>query len=976
MRLTSVKDPLTIMRSLSHCLLVLTLASFLPSCMLAQIRDLGAVKGHVQDAQGAAIQSAEVQLKNADTGFTLTARTDRAGNYGFSGVPLRGTYTVTVNVPKFRPAQQHDLRLRAGVTAQLNFTLSVSAEPVEVDVYGEAGGIVTDSNQIGTRLDLPRIESTPILNNRLTSLQLLDSSVRLAQTTGDLFLNETLVAANGSGRRQTTYSIDNATADDSWGRQTIFTALPFSAVQEFTVLTSATSAEYGRTTSAAVNIVTKSGTDSFHGDFTGMGRPAFSQANLPLAPQKTANVLAQGSAAVSGPVVRGRTFFFGSVEYSTQQRDAVINTPIQPRSLFTGDFGQTLMFARLDHDLNAANRMTLRANLDRFSDTNPQDAVSGTTLPSAGRVFSRQTYALGLSDTATLSPSMVNEARVQWQLGSPITRFAPVQFGPQITLPGFYTVGESRSANLMNHQYSAGDTLSAIRGRHTLKAGADLIWSSSGGFGQEFGGGFAAGRFQVNPACAFVPISVLTTLDPESVQPALCTAGTPAQANQPIVSTFTQSFGNQNYNVQETLWDVFLQDNWNARRGLTLNLGLRYEMQTFTDDHNNVAPRVGFTWLVPHTRSTVLRGGYGIYYSEERTDLAASDILGGASGLITFSVTPGQAGFPTSFNPITNFPPGTIFPARDITVRPGQCAALNQILDVSALRFCPDALLNPYTQQWSLGLERELASRWVFSADYVGLHTIDIERPVDLNAPAPFLPDATSATRSVAAANATRPIIPVPGGFRRVVANANLGAASYNALQLRLNKQLSSRFSLLLSYTWSHAIDTVDQDAAQQDPADSNLLGNTEKTTSIFDQRHNAALVGTYQLPMGFTFSTFAQLGSGFPYNITTGVDNNGDGSNSDRPFLNGALLPRNAGEGTPIYDVATALQKSFRLTERALLSLRAEAFNVFNHQNIYNRSGVFGNGATPPPTFGLPASGLANVGQPREMQFMARITF
>jgi carboxypeptidase family protein len=964
------------MKSSSYRLPVLALACLLPSCIFAQIRDLGAVKGHVQDAQGAAIQSAQVELKNANTGITLNSETDRAGDYGFSGLPVSGSYTITVHAPKFHEAQQQNVRLRAGVTAQLNFTLSVSAEPVQVEVYGEAGGVVTDSNQIGTRLDISRIESTPILNNRLTSLQLLDSSVRLAQTTGDLFLNETLVAANGSGRRQTTYSIDNATADDSWGRQTIFTALPFASVQEFTVLTSATSAEYGRTTSAAVNIVTKSGTDTFHGDFTGMGRPAFAQANLPLAPQKTANVLAQGSAAVSGPIIPDRTFFFGSVEYSSQQRDAVINTPIQPRSLFTGDFGQTLMFARLDHDLNASNRMTFRANLDRFSDTNPQDVVSGTTLPSAGRIFSRQTYALGLSDTATLSPSIVNEARLQWQLGSPITRFTPVQFGPQITLPGFYTVGESRSANLMNHQYSAGDTLSAIRGRHTLKAGADLIWSSSGGFGQEFGGGFVAGRFQVNPACAFVPISVLATLDPGSAQAALCTAGTPAQQSQPIVSTFTQSFGNQNYNIRETLWDVFLQDNWNLRQGLTLNLGLRYEMQTFTDDRNNLAPRLGFTWLLPHTRSTVFRGGYGIYYSEERTDLAAADILGGTSGLVTFSVTPGQPGFPTSFNPITNFPPGTVFPARDITVRPGQCAALNQILDVSALHFCPDALLNPYTQQWTFGIEREVASHWVLSADYVGLHTIDIERPVDLNAPAPFLPNATGETRSVAAANLTRPIIPVPGGFRRVLANANLGAANYNALQLRLNKQLSNRFSLLLSYTWSHAIDTVDQDAAQQDPADSNLLGETERATSIFDQRHNAALVGTYQLPMGFTFSTFAQLGSGFPYNITTGVDNNGDGSNSDRPFLNGALLPRNAGRGTPIYDVATALQKSFRLTERASLSLRAEAFNVFNHQNIYNRSGVFGNGATPPPTFGLPASGLANVGQPREMQFLARITF
>jgi hypothetical protein len=787
-----------------------------------------------------------------------------------------------------------------------------------------------------------------------------------------------LVAANGSGRRQTTYSIDNTTADDSWGRQTIFTALPFAAVQEFTVLTSASSAEYGRTTSAAVNLVTKSGTDNLHGDFAGMGRPAFSQANLPLAPQKTANTLAQGSGALSGPIFNTHTYYFGALEYSTQQRDAVINSPIQPRSLFTGNFGQTLMFGRFDHDLNAANHITLRANLDRFSDTNPQDVVSGITLPSAGRVFSRKTYALALAETATLSSNTVNEARGQWQLGSPITQFSPVQFGPQITLPGFYTSGDSRSANLMNHQYSFADTVSTIRGRHTLKAGAGLIWSSSGGFGQEFGGGFVDGRFAVNPACSAIPLSQLVTLDPSQPQPALCGGNT-----QPIITTFTQSFGNQNYKIRETLWDMFLQDSWTLRPDLTMNLGLRYEAQTFTDDRNNVAPRLGFTWLIPHLHSTVVRAGYGIYYSEERTDLAAADILAGPNGVITFSVRPGQAGFPASFNPITNFPPGTVFPARDITVRPGQCAQLSQFVDVSALHFCPDALLNPYTQQWTFGVEKQLGNRWVLSADYVGLHTINIERPVDLNAPAPFLPTATgefrggtNASNASALADASRPIVPVPNGFRRVIANANLGSANYNALQLRLNKQVSSRFSMLLSYTWSHAIDIVDQDAAQQDPADSNLLGSVEKSTSIFDQRHNAALSGTYQFPLGFTFATFAQLGSGFPYNITTGVDNNGDGSNSDRPFLNGALLPRNAGRGTPIYDVATALEKSFPLSERAKMSLRAEVFNVFNHQNIYSRSGVFGNGATPLQTFGLPAAGIANVGQPRELQFLARITF
>ncbi|HET9792201.1 MAG TPA: carboxypeptidase-like regulatory domain-containing protein, partial [Candidatus Angelobacter sp.] len=236
---------------------------------MAQTRDLGAVKGHIQDSQGAVVQGAKVELRNTVNGFSRSQSTDAAGNYAFTGIPLTGSYILIVQAQNFRNIEQRDINLRADVTAVINFTLTVEANAVSVDVYGTASSITTDSNEIGTRLDLAKIESTPILNNRLTTLQLLDSSVRLAQTTGDLFLNETLVAANGSGRRQTTYSIDNSTADDSWGRQTIFTALPFAAVQEFTILTSASSAEYGRTTSAAVNLVTKSGTEKLHGDFVG-----------------------------------------------------------------------------------------------------------------------------------------------------------------------------------------------------------------------------------------------------------------------------------------------------------------------------------------------------------------------------------------------------------------------------------------------------------------------------------------------------------------------------------------------------------------------------------------------------------------------------------------------------------------------------------------------------------------------------------
>jgi hypothetical protein len=228
----------------------------------------------------------------------------------------------------------------------------------------------------------------------------------------------------------------------------------------------------------------------------------------------------------------------------------------------------------------------------------------------------------------------------------------------------------------------------------------------------------------------------------------------------------------------------------------------------------------------------------------------------------------------------------------------------------------------------------------------------------------------------VADANATRPIVPEPNGYRQVLAYTNVGTSFYDGLQVKLNRQFTQKFSMLFSYTWSHTIDTVEWDGTGQNPNDYSCLVVCEKATSLLDQRNRAALSGTYMLPWNFMFGANMQLGSGYPYNVTTGVDNNGDGNNSDRPVVNGVVVPRDWGQGTAIYDFDFSLQKTFRVTERTSLSLRAESFNTFNHQNIYGRNSVYGNGATPVPSFGVPVGGLANIGPPREMQFMARITF
>ncbi|MFL6215384.1 MAG: TonB-dependent receptor domain-containing protein [Blastocatellia bacterium] len=939
-------------------------ALFSAQNLLAQTLDTASVRGQVIDPAGAAIEDASVVLINQLTGFKREARSDSNGYYHFAGLPLTGRYALTINSKGFRPFERKDMVLRADETATINVFLDIAGVEItnDVQIYGTAEGVRSDSPQIGTRLDLEKIDETPVFGRKLTNLPLLNSAVKPARGQGDLFLNNTLFVINGGGRRQPTFKIDGSTGDDAWGRQTIFTNIPFSALQEFTVLPNSFSAEYGRTTGGAINVVTKSGTNDVHGDLLYLARPSGLQANAPLSRVRTKDELNQISGVISGPIIKDRTHYLLAAEYNRQDRDAVITSPIAP-GLFTGEFRQPLFLVRLDHQLSEGNLLTAKFNFDRFKDTNPADAVSNLVLPSAGRIFRKQTYTAQLGDTWTLGSRAINEAHLQYQLGDPITEFEPVSPSPQFVRPGISTEGESRVGRLTNDQYQLNDTLSFLTGKHSLRVGGDVIHSSSGGNGQEFGSGFLLGQFtfKTNAGCSATgtncrPTSQLTLSD---------------------VASFTQSFGTQTYHVSEWLWSLFAQDSYRVRTDLTLNLGVRYERQTFTDDNNNWAPRVGFAYNVAGDTRTVLRGSYGIYYSEIPANTAASWNIGGPAGIFTYTVSPGGLGFPTSFSPIASLPAGAVLPARDITIQPGRRDYYRQFFDINRLSRYQDELLNPYTQLTTFGFERQLSTQWFLSADYVHQRTIKINRTIDLNAPALFIRTSATATRTTAAADATRPITPVPNGYRAINSIINEGWANYDALQVNLNKRFGQRFSLLASYTYSHTINNIEADAPGNSINDVNQLGAFEKGNSLLDQRHRAVISGWVNLPLRFKFGGVTTLASGVPYNITVGQDVNGDRSNTDRPFVGSAVIGRNAGRGSAIYSTNAFVEHEIRFSERYRLSLRAEGYNIFNYSNYYGRNGVYGTGATAPPAlFGTPLAGIANVDPARELQFVFRFRF
>lgn len=955
------------------------------SAARAQTPDTASLSLRVTDLLGAVVPNATASIANLTTGRTHTGFTDRLGRILWVGLPI-ATYRVRVRRRGFEPAAVR-VTLRGGEAGQVTLRLAVAGGRSTVTITGAVGEVNARAPQLGVRLSARQIAALPVANQQLTSLALLDSANRPALNQGDAFMNQTLFTTDGAGRRQVTFTVDGATGNDAWGRQTIFTNVPLFAVQEMTVLSNAFSAEYGASLGGAVNIVTRSGGDAWHGEGLFLARPAATEAagagGAP-AGRRLSDTLADGAWDVSGPLA-AQTQFYLAGETSGRDRGSLVTAGAAPQ-IFTGRYRDGMLYFRLDRQLNANHELFLRADTDAFYDTNPNGAVGGLTLPSAGRIFKRRTYTGELGETGALSPDLVNDFRAQWQLASPITQFSPVDFSTAYVVPGVSTAGNSQSALLLNHQYELSDTLSLVQGAHQLRLGVDAILAHSGGDSKEFGGAVLAGEF------LFLPC-------PPADAPSFC-AG-PGYQTLANVQSYSQGFGAAVYKVTDVLASGFIQDEWRARPDLTLDLGLRYERQTFTDARLDFAPRLGFAYDFRGGGRTVLRGGWGVYYGQIPDNDAANYAISGPQGNVSYTAQPGQPGFPVSLAaaPLAAYPAGVAAPPRSIYVRPGDAAYLDSFFPAAVLPAYPGALLNPYSEQWTVGLQRRLGAGWLASADYIGSHSLRVNRGLDVDAPAPFVRAAPGETRSAAAANCSRPYwiwwyqqsgaacgaAPLPP-YSIISTDVADGVGWFDGLELNAARAFPSArgaWTVLASYTYSHALDTVDPDVPSQSPNDANFTGHLEKGNAIFDQRHRLVVSGAWQAPRGWTLGTLLTLASGLPYNLTTGVDNNGDGSNSDRPVIHGVVIGRNTGRGAPIYDAGAFLERRFAppplgFLSRASVTLRAEGFNLLNHANVVGYNGVYGNLATgaPLPTFGEPLSGASNSLPGRELEFSAKFAF
>lgn len=909
------------------------------------------VAGRVTDPQGGAVAGAAITARHELTNIAAAAVTDADGRFRLPFLRV-GPYGLTVSKAGFKPATRA-LTLNAGAAFQLPIALEVGTVEETVTVTGDAAVLETARTQISGTVSLAEVQALPMNGRNFLDLGLLVPGVSPTNTAStQLFAETSAVPGNGiSVGSQRNFSnsfiVDGLSAnDDAAGLSGI--PLAVDAVEQFQVVTSGGQAELGRALGGYVNVVTRSGANSLHGSAYEFFRDDSMNADHPLLGRKLPMRQNQFGVSLGGPIVRDRTFFFANVERRDLDQSGLttilpVNVDvINARLAATGYPGSriatgvypnpvesTLGLAKVDH-LAGPHQMSLRYNFYRVTAENSRGA-GGLSAPSASAGLDNIDHAVSLADTWTLGSRTVNETRVQFAYGdleAPPTD--PV--GSVVSISGIATFGalSGSPTRRTNHLFEVVDTISHQAGAHALRAGVDFLH---------------------NDTTITYPRQVRGSYTFSSLASFL--SGTYNNAG------FTQTFGDPVVGQGNPNLGVFVQDEWHASPKLTLNAGLRYDLQlleTVDTDTDNVSPRVGFAWTPWESRRTVVRGSAGLFYDRVPLRALANAILsaGNTTDLsrlqqISVSLSPTQAGAP-------RFP--------DILAGPVPSVTLPNLTTMDR------QMQNAHSTQASLEIEQQIGQATTVSAGYLYLKGDDLIISINQNVPACVAQGTNNGCR------------PHPA-YANNSQYSSAARSSYHGLHLSVLQRPVGWGSYRVSYTLSRARNNVGEFffSSPIDPFD------LEKDwgRSDDDQRHRLVVHAVAQtsrepgtsfwshVTHGFQLSGMLQYYSALPLNITSGVTT--VQGTAGRPIVDGAFIPRNAGEGPDFFSVNLRLARSFGLGGRARMEAMAEMFNVTNRVNVVAINGNFGSGAyptNPSPTFGQ----VTAVGEPRSVQLGLRFSF
>ena len=893
--------------------------------------------GRVTDPTGAVVAGAQVTARQTDTNLTSSAETGPDGRFRFPYLKV-GPYEVKIQQPGFADS----IRL-ATLTVGASFELPVmlTLAPLQVSEQVESDAAILDAvrTQLEGTVSAAEVRSLPLNGRSFLDLALLIPGVSPTNTSSNQLFAETSAVPGqglsiGSQRNfSNNFIVDGLSAnDDAAGLSGFFFGLD--VVQEFQVVTSGGQAELGRALGGYINMVTRSGTNTLHGDLYGYFRNQRFNATNPLSHAKLPATQAQYGASLGGPIVRDRTFYFANFEQRLLNQSGLITilpeniAAINARLASVGYSGPLLVaglypnpvhnenfLAKVDHQFSSKDQFSLRYSAYKVHSLNSRGAGALNAVTAAANLDDLdQTVAIG--NVATLSARTVNETRAQFtrsSLDAPPTD----SIGPAVSISGvasFGTLSGSPTARIAD-LYELADTLSHQMGAHTFRAGVDFL---------------------DNETTITYPRSVRGSYSFSSLANFL--QGTYNN------SGFTQTFGPSSISQNNPNLGLFAQDEWKLSSRLTLNLGVRYDLQfldSIATDTSNVSPRAGFAWAPFASRRTVIRGGFGLFYDRVPLRALANALLSAGNTSdpaklrqISVTLSPGQTGAP---------------------VFPGILNALTPTL-VNFTTLNPH-MQNGYSEQGSVGIEQQIGAHGTFSVEYQHLRGLHLIAAVNQNVPTCVASGGN---------NGCRP----NSGYASNSQYSPAADSHFNALNVSFVQRPSRWGSYRISYSYSKALDDVGEFFFSAPIDNFNIWQDWGRSDD--DQRHRITLDGVVH-SHGFELSGMLQYYSALPLNITSGVTT--VQGTAGRPIVNGAFLTRNAGIGNDFFSLGTRLRRTFSVTEHVRLDAMAEAFNLLNHRNNLTMNGTFGPGAypsNPSSSFGR----VTAVNDSRVVQLVLRMGF
>src|SRR5882672_9812185 len=663
------------MNSLGRVVLAACVAVILASPALAQVSTFD-LSGTVLDPSSAVLPGATITLRNTKTGLVRTEVADERGRYHFIALPVVGEYSITIELAGFAGEGRAGLVFQANSKPVIDFTLKLASLAEATTVHGAAPILETRKAELSLTVDQQKIETMPLNGRNYLDLANFANGVHSAASRGDL-------SVNGQLGRNIDYVVDGVSNKViEWGDASK-TGLSLDVVQEFQVITSQFSAEFGHSLGGIVSAVTKSGTNEFHGTGYIYDRPGALDAKNGLTGTRTPFNQQQFGTVVSGPLVRDRTHFIGSFEGTNQDSEIVVTSVLKPGA-FPATLNRNQGFAKVTHRLANNHNAQLRFNLDDNQSTPSANSAGGLVLPDGGTKSKRASWELQGTTTSVLSSTTVNEARFQYsRFVNESTNLAP---GPRVIYTGVGTYGANNGSpqDIRENRIQFNDKLSRDFGAHRTFIGVDMSRiAKTGVFNADSVGvyTFAAGTpypFNAGNPATFPAQFVQGFTDPRR----------PITLHRDFAPFDFAGIDRSYSNV-----DLFGQDDWEVRRGFTLNLGARYEKQTSSPDNNNIMPRTGFAWDLNKNGRTVVRGGYGRFYDQLFDNIPNTEDLFGITGNFSITLTPG--GNPGVF---------PAFPAVFPSLPPGFSAALGRTVTLDLGALDPAARKTPYSDQVTLGV--------------------------------------------------------------------------------------------------------------------------------------------------------------------------------------------------------------------------------------------------------------------------------